>query len=377
MNRSRRKKPLQSRGLRVVALGGGTGLSALLRGLKEHVVLRTDHHATRERPIADLAAIVTVTDDGGSSGRLRRENRMLPPGDIRNCMVALSKDEALLGRLFQYRFHAGRGLVGHNFGNLFLAALTHVTGDFAEAVRVSSKVLAIRGRIFPSTISNVHLTATLANGQRVSGETKISRSRVPIRQIQLVPRRVRALPKAIDAIQKADLILMGPGSLYTSVIPNLLIPEIAHAIARSKAPRVYVANLMTQPGETTDYALSEHLRAIQRHVGKRVIDWVVANRQPVSPDVARRYRAQGAEAVVVDAEKVLKLKVKLVLDNLLEEHGLIRHNSPRLARLLVDEFLLRPSRSTNRQTSSARTPHPKYRKSLQNSGQLRLIPRHT
>ena len=343
MNRFRRKKTLQSRGLRVVALGGGTGLSALLRGLKEHVVRRTDRRASRERPIADLAAIVTVTDDGGSSGRLRRENRMLPPGDIRNCMVALSKDEALLGRLFQYRFHAGRGLIGHNFGNLFLAALTHVTGDFAEAVRVSSKVLAIRGRIFPSTISNVHLTATLANGPHVSGETKISRSRVPIRQIQLVPRRVRALPKAIDAIQKADLILMGPGSLYTSVIPNLLIPEIAQAIARSKAPRVYVANLMTQPGETTDYALSEHLRAIQRHVDKRVIDWVVANRQPISPDVARRYRAQGAEAVLVDAEKVLKLKVKLVLDNLLEEHGLIRHNSPRLARLLVDEFLLRPS----------------------------------
>ena len=344
MNRSRRKKSLQSRGLRVVALGGGTGLSALLRGLKEHVVRRADRHASRERPIADLAAIVTVTDDGGSSGRLRRENRMLPPGDIRNCMVALSKDEALLGRLFQYRFHAGRGLVGHNFGNLFLAALTHVTGDFVEAVRVSSKVLAIRGRIFPSTISNVHLIATLANGQRVSGETKISRSRVPIRQIQLVPRRVRALPKAIDAIQKADLILMGPGSLYTSVIPNLLIPEIAQAIARSKAPRVYVANLMTQPGETTDYALSDHLRAIQRHVDKRVIDWVVANRQPVSPDVARRYRAQGAEAVLVDTEKVLKLKVKLVLDNLLEEHGLIRHNSSRLARLLADEFLLRPSR---------------------------------
>lgn len=344
MNRSRRKKNLQSRGLRVVALGGGTGLSALLRGLKEHVVRRTDRRASRERPIADLAAIVTVTDDGGSSGRLRRENRMLPPGDIRNCMVALSKDEALLGRLFQYRFHAGRGLIGHNFGNLFLAALTHVTGDFAEAVRVSSKVLAIRGRIFPSTISNVHLTATLANGQHVSGETKISRSRVPIRQIQLVPRRVRALPKAIDAIQKADLILMGPGSLYTSVIPNLLIPEIAQAIARSKAPRVYIANLMTQPGETTDYTLSQHLRAIQNHVGKRVIDWVVANRQPVSADVARRYRAQGAEAVLVDAEKVLKRKVKLVLDNLLEEHGLIRHNSPRLARLLVDEFLLRPSR---------------------------------
>src|SRR6201997_3470446 len=192
---------------RVVALGGGTGLSALLRGLKEHCVRRSDEHPTRERPISDLAAIVTVTDDGGSSGRLRRENRILPPGDIRNCMVALSKDEALLGRLFQYRFHAGRGLIGHNFGNLFLAALTHVTGDFTEAIRVSSKVLAIRGRIFPSTVSNVHLVAKLENGRRVKGETNISRSKIPIRKLELNPRSPRPLPKAIDAIQEADLIL--------------------------------------------------------------------------------------------------------------------------------------------------------------------------
>src|SRR5467141_3105518 len=180
-----------SRGFRVVALGGGTGLSTLLRGLKELVIRRIDELASAERPIADLAAIVTVTDDGGSSGRLRRENRILPPGDIRNCLVALSKDEALLARLFQYRFHAGRGLVGHNFGNLFLAALTHVTGDFAEAVRVSSKVLAIRGRIFPSTISNVHLVATLVNGKRIQGETSISRSKIPIRKIELSPRAAR------------------------------------------------------------------------------------------------------------------------------------------------------------------------------------------
>src|SRR6202521_4736258 len=203
------------RGLRVVALGGGTGLSTLLRGLKEHVIRRIDEHASPGRPIADLAAIVTVTDDGGSSGRLRRENRILPPGDIRNCMVALSQDETLLSRLFQYRFHAGRGLVGHNFGNLFLAALTHVTGDFAEAVRVSSKVLAIRGRIFPSTVSNVSLVATLEGGRRVHGETRITASRTPIRKIELIPRGARPLPKAIEAIQQADLILMGPGSLYT------------------------------------------------------------------------------------------------------------------------------------------------------------------
>jgi len=334
------KEPLP-RGMRVVALGGGTGLSALLRGLKDHVMRQRDPCASPDRPIADIAAIVTVTDDGGSSGRLRRENRMLPPGDIRNCMVALSKDEALMGRLFQYRFHLGRGLRGHNFGTLFLAALTHVTGDFAEAVRVSSKVLAIRGRIFPSTLSNVHLVATLANGKRVHGETNISKSQVPIRRIELSSRRVRPLAEAVEAIKEADLILMGPGSLYTSVIPNLLIPEIARAISRSKAPRVYIANLMTQPGETTNYTLSEHLRAIQKHISTPVIDWVVANRQVVSPEVARRYRAQGAEPVVVDAPNVLKSKVKFVLDNLLEEHGVIRHNSPRLARLLVDEFLLR------------------------------------
>src|SRR5215470_9651147 len=192
------------RGIRVVTLGGGTGLSALLRGLKQHVVPRHDPYPTAERPIVDLAAIVTVTDDGGSSGRLRRENRVLPPGDIRNCMVALSKDEALLSRLFQYRFSAGHGLIGHNFGNLFLAALTHVTGDFAEAVRVSSSVLAIRGRIFPSTLSNVSLVATLEDGRRVHGETSITASRKRIKRLALHPRNARPLPKAIEAIREAD-----------------------------------------------------------------------------------------------------------------------------------------------------------------------------
>src|SRR6202163_2959671 len=175
----KKRKQHSAAGARIVAIGGGTGLSMLLRGMKHYL-------AHRRHEISDLAAIVTVTDDGGSSGRLRREYRVLPPGDIRNCMVALSQDEALLGRLFQYRFNSGRGLIGHNFGNLFLAALTHVTGDFAEAIRVSSKVLAIRGRIFPSTISNVHLVATLVNGKRIQGETSISRSKIPIRKIELI-----------------------------------------------------------------------------------------------------------------------------------------------------------------------------------------------
>ena len=328
------------RGLRVVALGGGTGLSALLRGLKHHVVRRQDPAPSTKRPISDLAAIVTVTDDGGSSGRLRRENRILPPGDIRNCMVALASDEALLSRLFQYRFHAGRGLTGHNFGNLFLAALTHVTGDFAESVRVSSKVLAIRGRIFPSTVANVTLEAVLENGKKVHGETTISASKSPIRELRLNPNHVRAVPDAIEAIRHADLIVLGPGSLYTSILPNLLIPEIANAIRRSKAPRVYIANLMTQPGETTGYSLSAHLNAIQQHVPGRLVDFVVANRKSVSPEVAKRYEKEGAERVVVDLPLLRKQSVRVILDSLLEEHGVIRHDSKRLARLLLEEFLL-------------------------------------
>jgi uncharacterized cofD-like protein len=341
--KSSRPKILR-RGFRVVALGGGTGLSTLLRGLKEHCVRRSDEHPTRERPISDLVAIVTVTDDGGSSGRLRRENRILPPGDIRNCMVALSKDEALLGRLFQYRFKAGTGLIGHNFGNLFLAALTHITGDFTEAIRESSKVLAIRGRIFPSTLENVHLVATLENGKIVHGETRITASTSPIKKISLSSPNARPLPAAIEAIRDADLILLGPGSLYTSILPNLLIPEIAKAIIQSKAPRVYVANLMTQPGETAGYALADHLRAIQQHLhsrktSRRVIDFVVANNQPVSAPVARRYRMEGAEPVAVDLPVLQKMGFRVLQANLLEEHTVIRHDTRRLARLLLDHFL--------------------------------------
>ena len=333
---ARSKSTGRPRGARVVALGGGTGLSTLLRGLKEYVALTPSDSG---RPIADLVAVVTVTDDGGSSGRLRREYRILPPGDIRNCLAALSDDEALLGQLFQYRFHAGRGLRGHSFGNLFLAAMTHVTGDFAEAVRVSGKVLAIRGRIFPSTLANVALEATLENGRRVQGETRVSKSSAPIRRVALVPRRVRPPREVLDAIASADLILMGPGSLFTSVLPNLLVPEIAAAIARSRAPRVYIANLMTQPGETRGFSLADHVRAIHRHTGVHLIDWVVANRKAVAPEVARRYRTSGAEPLPSDIRELQRLGLRVILDDLLEQHGFIRHNARRLANLLVDEFL--------------------------------------
>ena len=259
----------RSPSVRVVALGGGTGLSTVLRGLKEHIAERGKRQP--KQPISDLTAVVTVTDDGGSSGRLRREYRVLPPGDIRNCMVALSRDELLLGDLFQYRFPAGRGLAGHSFGNLFLTALTNVTGDFPRAVQVSAQVLAIRGRIFPSTAQNVTLQAELEDGTVVAGETNISRSRKRIARLRLVPRRVRPLPEVLAAIRDADLILIGPGSLYTSILPNLLVEEVVEVIANSPATRVYIANLMTQPGETQHYSVADHVRAIYAHTRPRPV----------------------------------------------------------------------------------------------------------
>ena len=339
MKKRTRQRSVAPGGVRVVAIGGGTGLSMLLRGLKHYLARRRQE--SERHPISDLAAIVTVTDDGGSSGRLRREYRVLPPGDIRNCMVALSQDEALLGRLFQYRFHAGRGLRGHSFGNLFLTALSHVTGDFAEAVRVSGEVLAIRGRIFPTTLENVSLEAVMTDGKIVLGETRIAKSGKKIRRLSLRPRRVRPLPEVLEAIRQADLILIGPGSLYTSILPNLLVSGVSEAIAKSSATRVLIANLMTQPGETQDYSLADHVRAIYGHTRRKFIDWVVASNQLVSTDVARRYSARGAEPVRVDIQDLQGLGVHCLLDNLLEEHGVVRHNSTRLAQLLIEEFVAR------------------------------------
>lgn len=309
----------------------------VLRGLKEHVARRRKDRITH--PISDLAAVVTVTDDGGSSGRLRREYRVLPPGDIRNCMVALSKDEHLLGKLFQYRFPGGKGLAGHSFGNLFLTALTNVTGDFPEAVHVSSQVLAIRGRIYPSTTQNVTLEAELVDGKIVAGETKISRSRKPIRQVRLRPRRARPMPEVLQALRRADLILVGPGSLYTSLIPNLLIEKVVDVIAHSRAKCVYIANLMTQPGETDHYSVADHVRAIYQHTGRPIFDCVVVNRAKIPRGLLRRYRAQGAEPVQMSVGELERMGLKCVSDDLLQLDGVVRHNQARLTRLLMDSFV--------------------------------------
>jgi uncharacterized cofD-like protein len=328
--------------VRIVALGGGTGLSTVLRGLKEYVATRKKQRTPL--PIADLAAVVTVTDDGGSSGRLRREYRVLPPGDIRNCMVALSKDEHLLGKLFQYRFPAGRGLAGHSFGNLFLTALTNVTGDFPRAVRVSSQVLAIRGRIFPSTAQNVTLEAELEDGSIVRGETNISRSRKRIRRVHLVPRRVRPLPEVLEAIREADLVLVGPGSLYTSIIPNLLVEQVSETIAHSRAVCVYIANLMTQPGETQHYSVADHVRAIYEHSRKGLFDYVVVNRKPVPERLLRRYRAQGAEPVQGSLGELRRMGLGYITGDLLHHNRVVRHDQARLTRLLLEEFVKRQMR---------------------------------
>jgi uncharacterized cofD-like protein len=295
--RVNREGPSATAPLRIVSIGGGNGLSTLLRGLKRY--------ARASEGALEITAIVTVTDDGGSSGRLRREFDVLPPGDIRSCMVALSEDEALLSRLFQYRFSNGRGLKGHSFGNLFLTAMTHITGDFGQAVKVSSDVLAVRGRIYPATAANVALVATLEDGTRVAGETRISRTRSRIQKIELVPKRPKPLGETLRAIAEADLITLGPGSLFTSVIPNLLVDGVAKAIQKSPALKAYFVNLMSQPGETTNFRASDHVAAIERHGGKA--DVCVVNTRPFGRTALNRYQARAARPVENDIENLKRM----------------------------------------------------------------------
>ncbi|HUO27627.1 MAG TPA: YvcK family protein [Bryobacteraceae bacterium] len=333
--------------LRVVAIGGGTGLSALLQGLKHYT-------APSRGPLVDITALVTVTDDGGSSGRLRREFDVLPPGDIRNCMVALSEDEALLSRLFQHRFQAGLGLKGHSFGNLFLTALTQLMGDFPEAVKASSEVLKIKGRIYPATAADVSLEATLADGTRVRGETNISKSRKPIRSIRLRPRKVKPMADTLTAIARADLITLGPGSLFTSVVPNLLVEGIAAAIRRSRALKAYFVNLMWQPGETVAFTASDHIRAIHKHAGGQLIDCAIVNTAPIEMAVRKRYERLQSLPVENDLDRIAKMGVRVVTGKLVQSSQLqsfkkVRHDPEQAAALVV-----RLAQEARRQRSKGR-----------------------
>lgn len=307
--------------LRIVAIGGGTGLSTLLHGLKTYA----------RQGLVDITAVVTVTDDGGSSGRLRKDFDILPPGDIRNCMVALSEDEGLLSRLFQYRFSQGSGLKGHSFGNLFLAALTNVTGDFPQAVKLSSEVLAIFGHIYPSTSENVSLRARMSDGSLVEGETKISRSRKRIERLELIPEKVKPVKETLDAIASADLITYGPGSLYTSVIPNLLVSGVPAAIRRSKAVKAYFVNLMWQPWETMNFSASDHVRAIFDHGGKKLIDQVVLNSRPLSGEQRRRYAAEKVFPVEMDRPRLEHMGLEVVERSLLAQADKVRHDPASIA----------------------------------------------
>jgi uncharacterized cofD-like protein len=311
-------------------MGGGTGMATLLSGLKKFVGVEGGPAA-----IESLTAVVTVTDDGGSSGRLRDEFRMLPPGDIRSCIVALSDHTALLSRLFQFRFDGNGELAGHSLGNLLLTALTSVKGDFLQAIRAASDVLAIRGTIYPATMENVHLVADLADGRRVRGETRIAGAGVPINAIRLEPASCRPLPETLAALRAADIITVGPGSLFTSLIPTLLVPGIAEAIRRSRAVRVFVANVMTQPGETPGFTASDHLRRVQELCGPGLFDLALVNSEAPSESALRRYRRDGADLVAPDTARFRKLGVQVALRRVLAEDSVVRHHSVKLARSIL------------------------------------------
>jgi uncharacterized cofD-like protein len=321
--------------LRIVAIGGGTGLSTLLRGLKNYAHSPLYESGRKMWPPVDITAVVTVTDDGGSSGRLRKEFDILPPGDIRNCMVALSEDEALLSKLFQFRFHAGRGLKGHTFGNLFLTALTEVTGDFSRTVKLSSEVLAIVGRIYPSTKANVRLHAKLADGATLNGETRISRSKTRIEKITLEPHRCRPLRETLDAIATADLVCLGPGSLFTSVIPNVLVGGIPRAIEESPALKAYIVNLMWQPGETMNFTANDHVRAIQKHARRKLLDVAVVNTRPFSGAMRRRYAAQKVYPVTNDTPMIEEAGLRVEGASLLASGDMARHDPEATAAVAV------------------------------------------
>lgn len=316
-----------NRGTKIVAIGGGTGLSTLLRGLKDYS--------------ANITAIVTVADDGGSSGRLRREMGILPPGDIRNCIAALADEEKFLTELFQYRFTAGEGLNGHSFGNLFLTAMSEITGDLESAIAASSKVLAIRGRVLPATLDDVSLWAKFADGTIIEGESNIPLKGGRIVEVGCHPENPTTTPAVIKAIEEAEYIILGPGSLYTSIIPNLLVPEIRSAIAQSSAPKIYVCNIMTQKGETDGYTVSDHIKAIDQVCGGKIFDAVLVQGRQPSPEALRKYADKHCHPVYLDREEVVKLGRRIVQGNVMSENpenAYVRHNPQLLAKALFRWF---------------------------------------
>lgn len=322
----RRNRTL-SQGAKIVVIGGGTGLSTLLRGLKQYS--------------ANLTAVVTMTDDGGSSGQLQKQlpGGILPPGDIRNCLVALADAEPMMQKLFQYRFKTlddKDGLSGHNFGNLLIAAMADITGDFEQAVEETSRVLAIRGRVLPSTVESVVLIGEMSDGGKVTGETQIAHDPRAISRITLSPENPKPIPEVLSAIRNADVIVMGPGSVFTSVIPNLLVKEIAEAIEKSKAPlKVYVCNVMTQRGETDGYTAADHVKMIEAHAGRRVFDYVMVNTARPSEETLARYANAGAEFVEPDLEAIQDLGYSPVKGTYMSETDVVRHDSERLAHYIL------------------------------------------
>ncbi|MDD5772901.1 MAG: YvcK family protein [bacterium] len=316
------------KGPRIVVIGGGTGMPVLLRGLKEYT--------------SNISAVVTVADDGGSSGKLREGLKILPPGDIRNCLVSLADSAPLMGNLFQYRFGKDTGLDGHSFGNIFIAAMSEVTGDFSEAVKESSRVLAIRGSVIPVTLDDVQIGARMKDGREVIGESKISKSAGGIGRIFTRPEEIFPAKDALKAIEEAEVIILGPGSLYTSIIPNLLVKGIPEAIERSEAVKIYVCNIMTQPNETDGFSVGDHLQAIKDHVNNYLAEYVIVNNGVITKDILQRYKEEGAYPVNLDRKRIEKMGIKIIEDDLLtiekEEPiagNLIRHNSNKIAYLVL------------------------------------------
>ena len=326
------QKMMSLSGQNLVAIGGGTGLSTLLAGLKKLVGVTAD-----EIWIDNLSAIVTVSDDGGSSGRLREELQMLPPGDIRNCMIALSEDSSLLSRLFRHRFRGEGELGGHSFGNLFLAALTEVTGDFTEAIRLSSDILASKGHIYPATISDVRLVAELEDGTVVRGETHISASSVPIRRLRMEPEQCLPLPQVLKAIRAADVITVGPGSLYTSILPNLLVSQVARVIGETQATKIFINNLMTQPGETDGYTARKHLETVKKYAPEIHFDFVIVNDRRITKEQAELYAAEDAYQIGIDdpIDEAVDQVTEVVRADLLDAGEKVRHNSDQLAQVVL------------------------------------------